>query len=85
MVSAEYEMFVLMVATESGIEQWKLQNPGKSELDMVIGHGSLYDRNYAYAHEDKAGETLHVYAQAINANYEPVGPMMHASFSNLPI
>ena len=34
MVSTEYEMFVLMVATESGIEQWKLQNPGKNESDM---------------------------------------------------
>ena len=80
----ECEMFYILVASESAIMQWKIQNPGKSELDMVIGHGSLYDRNYAYAHEDKAGETLHVYAQAINANYEPVGPMMHASFEIVP-
>lgn len=84
MVSAECDMFYILVASESGIVQWKSQNPGKSELDMVIGSGSLYDRNYAYAHEDKAGETLHVYAQAANSDYELVGPMMHASFEIVP-
>lgn len=84
MMSTECDMFYILVASESGIVQWKSQNPGKSELDMVIGSGSLYDRNYAYAHEDKAGETLHVYAQAANSDYELVGPMMHASFEIVP-
>lgn len=84
MVSAEYEMFVLMVATESGIEQWKLQNPGKNESDMIISNGDLYDRNIAFAYEEKAGETLHIYALVMNANYEPVGPVSHALFKVEP-
>lgn len=83
-MSTECEMFYILVANESSIVQWKSQNPGKSEFDMVIDLGYLYDRNYAYTHEDKAGETLHVYVQAANANYEPVGPMIHASFEIVP-
>lgn len=67
-MSSDCSKFVYMFGTDAFVAEWKANNPGGTDRDMVLANGAVYTEDIEYFYDDYPGTTYNFYALGYDAD-----------------